>query len=240
MIMRTVLITGGTRGIGRQTAKLFKEKGFNVIANYLQNDRAAQIAESELGIQQYKCDVSDYDAVMKMYRDLKNKYGFIDTLVNNAGINHYKMFTDETVEDYNNVMDTNLRGAFNCCKAFCSDMISNKFGRIINVTSMWGQVGASMEVLYSVSKAGLIGLTKALAKELAPSKITVNAVSPGLIETEMNGNLSKSDIDAIVEETPCCRIGQADDVACAIYHLADASSSFITGQVIGINGGLIM
>ena len=164
----------------------------------------------------------------------------MDILVNNAGISHQGLITETDEIDYDKIIDVNLKGVFNCCKSVTPVMVNQKFGKIINISSMWGQVGASCEVAYSAAKAGVIGLTKALAKELAPSGITVNAIAPGLIETGMNANLTIEEITDFVNEIPLARIGSADEVAAAIYFLASENADYITGQVLGINGGYVI
>ena len=164
----------------------------------------------------------------------------VDILINNAGISEQKLFTDITDDDWNNMLSVNLTGCFNCCRAASKYMINQKYGSIINVSSMWGIAGASCEVHYSASKSGIIGLTKALAKELGPSNIRVNCVAPGVINTEMNQHLNKDDLSELINSTPLCRIGDPIDVAEAIMFLASDKSSFITGQTLSVDGGFIL
>ena len=168
------------------------------------------------------------------------EYGFIDTLVNNAGIAQQKLFTDLTDEDWQAMIDVNLGGTFRTCRAALPEMIRQKRGTIINISSMWGQVGASCEVAYSAAKAGVIGLTKALAKEVAPSGITVNCIAPGAIRTPMLDCFTEEDLAALAEETPVGRIGTPEDVAAACVFLASDGARFITGQVLGVNGGFVI
>ncbi len=243
--MRTVLITGASRGIGAQTARLFAQNGYRVIINYNQSEKAAKELFNELKatkseIYIIKADVSKTNEVTSMFADITHQFGGVDILVNNAGIAQTKLFTDITDEDWDSMIATNLSSAFYCCRAALPYMIKNHCGRIINLSSMWGQVGGSCEVHYSAAKAGIIGLTKALAMEEGLSGITVNCVAPGVIKTDMTSNLSKNDFKALSEETPTGTIGTPEDIARTILFLADEKSSFITGQVIGVNGGFVV
>ena len=175
-----------------------------------------------------------------MVKETLYKFGSLDILVNNAGVAYQGLITDTDEIDFDRIIDTNLKGTFNCCKAVTSSMVNKGSGKIINISSMWGQVGASCEVAYSASKAGIIGLTKALAKELAPSGITVNCIAPGLIETSMNSNLTVEELAEFVETIPLGRMGSADEIAEAIEFLASDKADYITGQVLGINGGYVI
>lgn len=237
--MRNVLITGGSRGIGAECVKRFAENGDKVYFMYLKNESRAAELEKKYGAVAIRCDVSLRTDV-KAAADKILSIGNIDVIVNNAGISQIKMFQDITEADWDRMFDVNVKGIYNVIQSFLPSMIHRKYGRIINISSMWGEVGGSCEVHYSASKAAVIGLTKALAKELAPSGITVNCVTPGVIDTEMNAHLSKEDLDDLCEETPVCRIGTAKDVASAVQYLADDSSSFVTGTVLPVNGGIIM
>ena len=240
---KTVLITGGTRGIGAACAHKFYTAGYNIALVYASDDAAAQKFVSDKDMSRVvliKADVSDYAAMQSAADAITKKFGDIDVLVNNAGIACQKMMNDITEADWDRMFDVNVKGCFNCVKAVMDGMIHNKWGRIINISSMWGQVGASCEVHYSAAKAAVIGFTKALAKELAPSGITVNCVAPGVIDTDMNKILDSETIDALAEETPVGRIGSGDDVAEAVMFLAGEGSSFVTGQVLGVNGGMIV
>lgn len=237
--MRNVLITGGSRGIGAECVKRFAENGDKVYFMYLKNESRAAELEKKYGAVAIRCDVSSRTDV-KAVADKILSIGNIDVIVNNAGISQIKMFQDITEADWDRMFDVNVKGIYNVIQSFLPSMIHRKYGRIINISSMWGEVGGSCEVHYSASKAAVIGLTKALAKELAPSGITVNCVTPGVIDTEMNAHLSKEDLDDLCEETPVCRIGTAKDVASAVQYLADDSSSFVTGTVLPVNGGIIM
>ncbi len=243
--MDTVLITGASRGIGRETAILFARSGYNVLANYnnskAQAEELLSILRSEgLSIEIFKADVSNRGEVDAMVDFCASRFGRIDVLVNNAGVSEIKVFGDISERDWDRVVDVNLKGVFNCCQAVLPYMLRQKRGRIINVSSIWGLTGASCEVHYSAAKAGVIGLTRALAKELGPSNINVNCVAPGIIETEMNSGLGEDVCMALREETPLMRFGTAQDVARTILFLASDSASFYTGQVLSPNGGFVI
>lgn len=242
---KTVLITGASRGIGRAAAVTFAQNGYNVAINYNKSSEAAEKLCSEL--KQYgvkaialQSDVADKSAVDKMVKRIEAELEKITVLVNNAGIAEQALFSDITEEMWNRMFDVNVKGAYNCTQAVLPHMIHNKYGRIINVSSMWGISGASCEVHYSASKAALIGFTKSLAKEVGLSGITVNCVAPGVIATEMNGHLSEEIIEELKNETPLNRIGTPEDVAEAIFFLASDKASFITGQVLSVDGGFIV
>ncbi len=239
---KTVLITGAASGIGAATAILFAEKGYKVALNYNSSSAAANMLCSTLS-EQYdvmtvKADISKFNEVEAMVASVRAKFGKIDILVNNAGISQQKLFNNISPDDWNRMISVNLTGAYNCSRAVINGMINRKYGAIVNVSSIWGETGGSCEVHYSAAKAGLIGLTKSLAKEVGPSGIRVNCVTPGVIATNMNSHLSVEDLNALAEETPLCRLGTAEEVARAIYFLCSDDASFITGQVLGVNGGL--
>lgn len=240
--MKTVLITGASRGIGAAIAEAFAEAGYFPIINYTKNNSAAQALSQKIqdkfNIKSlvYKCDVSDSEAVRKMFGEI----GEIDVLVNNAGISQQKLFTDITDEDWRKMMSVNLDGVFYCSREALKGMIKRKSGSIINVSSMWGEVGASCEVHYSASKSAVIGLTKALAKEVAPSNIRVNCIAPGVIDTDMMKDFDDETRNALVEETPLLRLGKPEDIANAAVFLASEKASFITGQTLSVNGGFVI
>ena len=243
--MRNVLITGASRGIGAETARIFAKNGDRVFINYNRSENAARSLQSELSACGYdtvlaKADVSNSKEVNEMFDNILHEYGGIDVLVNNAGISQIKLFTDITDDDWNTMLSVNLSGVFYCCRAALPYMIKKQHGRIINISSMWGQVGGSCEVHYSAAKAGIIGLTKALAMEEGLSGITVNCIAPGVIATEMNSHLSEQDISALKDETPTGTIGTPSDVANAVFFLASENASFITGQTLGVNGGFVV
>jgi 3-oxoacyl-[acyl-carrier protein] reductase len=237
---KTVLITGGSRGIGKCAVESFTKEGYNVAFTYLNSEEKALNTATGCGAFAIKCDVSKSDEVNKTVNTVIEKYGKIDVLINNAGIDEFCLFTDITDEKWHKMIDTNLSGVFYTTRAVLKDMIKNQNGSIINVSSMWGEVGASCEVHYSVSKAGVIGLTKALAKEVGPSNIRVNCVTPGVIDTDMNAHLSKDDMEQLKYDTPLGKIGKCEDVCNTLLFLASEKSSFITGQIFGVNGGYVI
>lgn len=242
---KTVIITGASRGIGAAAAKLFAENNYNVVINYNNSEKKAFALLNELkdrgfNAVAFKADVTDREAVKRLVEYTIRIYGGIDVLVNNAGVAQQKLFGDITMSDYNNIMDINFRGVFNFCQLVLPYMINMKKGKIINISSIWGITGASCEVLYSASKAAVIGFTKALAKELGPSNIQVNCIAPGVIDTEMNANLTESDRESLIEETPLMRFGKASDIAESILFLASEKADFITGQILSPNGGFVI
>ncbi|MEG0167205.1 MAG: SDR family NAD(P)-dependent oxidoreductase [Ruthenibacterium sp.] len=242
---KTVMITGASRGIGAACASAFGKGGYRVALCYhTQCEKAqavADVIEKNGGTAKvFAIDVADSNSVAAAFDAITNTFGAPDILINNAGIAQQKLFTDITEAEWDTMMNTNAKGAFLCCKAALPHMIRQKWGRIVNISSMWGQVGASCEVHYSAAKAAVIGLTKALAKEEAPSGITVNCVAPGVIETDMMAAFSAEDKAALAAETPLERLGSAEDIAGATAFLASDAAAFITGQVIGVNGGLVI
>ncbi len=243
--MKNVLITGATGDIGIAITKAFAEKGYNIALHTFSNVEAAKdyvyALEEGFGVKAtyVQADVSKEAEVKSMFDKLQKEFGGIDILVNNAGVSLVSMLCDTTVEDWDRVMDINLKGAFLCSKEAIKSMVHNKWGRIVNISSVWGNAGASCEVAYSASKAGLVGFTKALAKELAPSGITVNAVSPGLIDTKMNSHLTYDDINELCDEIPMGRMGTPEEVAHTVLFLASDEASYITAQNITVDGGWI-
>ena len=231
--MKTVLITGASGDIGREIVKNFAANGYYVLAIY----NHVKVAPLK-GIEFFKCNLADSDEIDEVIPQIIEKYEHIDCLVNCAGVAQYKQIQDVTGEDFDFVINSNLKSAVLVTKYVAKNMISNKCGRIINISSMWGKVGASVEALYSASKGALNTLTLSLAKELAPSGITVNAVCPGLIDTKMNSNLTEADKQALVDDTPLGRIGLPKDVANAVEFFASDKASFITGQLLSVDGGL--
>ncbi len=238
--MKTVLITGGSRGIGAETVRQFANKGYHVAFTYLKSEEKATNLAKEYNALAIYCDASKSEDVNKAVSKVEKEFGGVDILINNAGVDEFALFTDITDEMWHRMIDTNLSSAFYASRAVLPNMINKKDGVIINISSMWGEVGASCEVHYSASKAGMIGLTKALAKEVGPSGIRVNCITPGVIDTDMNKNLSKEDIEQLKLDTPLGKIGKTEDVANAILFLCSDNAKFITGQVLGVNGGYII
>lgn len=243
--MKTVFITGASRGIGRACALMFALNGYAVLANYCKDDEKAQSLKSEIekngGVcELYKFDVSEAQRAEKAFAHAIEKYGKIDVLINNAGISSYCLFDEISETQWQKMFDVNVKGAYNAARFAVRSMLHFHSGRIINISSVWGIVGSSMEVHYSASKAALIGFTKALAKEVGPSGITVNCIAPGVIETDMNSVHSPETLETLKDETPLMRIGKPDDVAALALFLAGDEASFITGQVIAVDGGFAL
>lgn len=236
--MKTALVTGASGGIGSEIATELANKGFRVIVHSNTNFDSAKKIADEIGSVAYSCDISDEVAVCDMIDSIEELYGGVDVLVNNAGIALQKMLCDTTQEDWDRIFSVNMKGMFLVTKYAMDSMVKNKFGRIINISSIWGETGGSCEVAYSASKAGVIGFTKALAKELSLSGITVNCITPGVIDTKMNAHLSKEDMKNLADEIPVGRVGKPAEVASLVSYLASDESSYITGQVIGVNGGM--
>lgn len=238
----TVLISGGDRGIGAATVRLFWQLGYRTAFFYHTNEAAARALVNELGSDcvAVRCDVADRDACEAAWKVVQRTMGDPDVLICNAGIAQQKLFTDITEEDWQRMIGVDLTGVFHLCQIALPAMIRKKYGRILTVSSMWGQTGGSCEVHYSAAKAGVIGLTKALAKEEGPSGITVNCVAPGVVETDMMNTFTPEDKAALAEETPVQRLGTPQEIAQALAFLADEKSGFITGQVFGVNGGLVI
>ena len=236
--MKTVLISGGSRGIGAALVKGLAAQGYRVAFLYHKSKDAAAAVAAQSGAAAICCDVADPDAVRRAVCEAREALGSsINALISNAGVSHIGLSRDLSDAEWRRILDTNLSGAMYLAREVQGDMIANGGGRILHIGSMWGKVGASCEVAYSASKAGLRGLTMALAKELGPSHITVNCIEPGLIDTEMNKALDEQTRAALIEETPLCRIGTPDDVlAAALFFLSDAAG-FVTGQCLGVDGG---
>ena len=237
---KVVIVTGASRGIGREIAKSLALKGYQIIANYNKSEKQIlelkeELEKENIKIDIFKADVSKRNEAQKLVESTINKYGKIDILINNAGISQIKEFTQITDEDWNNMINTNLNSVFYMTQEACKNMIHNKNGCIINISSIWGVLGASCEVHYSVSKAGIDAMTKSLAKEMGPSNIRINSIAPGIINTEINRNLSEEEISNIKEEIPLEKIGKAKDIEKCIEWLIE--DEYTTGQVISINGG---
>ena len=237
---KTVIVTGGSRGIGASIVTLLAREGYNVVLNYNKSEEIAKKMKEELtnsgySVEIFKADVSKREEAKKLVEFTLNKFQNIDILVNNAGISQTKLFTDITDEDWNNMINTNLNSVFYMSQEVLKNMIHNKRGCIINISSIWGIVGSSCEVHYSVAKAGVDAMTKALAKELGPSNIRVNSIAPGIIDTDMNKYLTDKEIVEIEEEIPLGKIGKVQDIAKCVKWLVE--DEYTTGQVISINGG---
>ena len=237
---KVAFVTGGAKGIGSAIVKRLVNDGYKVAFTYNNSEENAKALESELGenCKAYKLDITDSTAVNEVIADVEKKFGEIFLLVNNAGIAEQMLFTDITDEMWNKMLETNLSGAFYCSRAVLKYMINRKCGKIINISSIWGETGGSCEVHYSASKAGLIGMTKALAKEVGLSGITVNCVSPGVILTDMTSRFDEETMNELKGETPLNKIGTPEDVAGAVSFLASKDADFITGQDLAVNGGM--
>ena len=238
--MKVALITGGSRGIGRAMVELFSEAGYRVAFTYKSSHTAAEELAARTGALAIMADSSILADVERAVKTVEETLGNVDILVNNAAVSSFSLFTDLTIEDWRASFATNVDGAFLYSKLVLSSMIRNHSGRIINISSMWGEVGSSCEVHYSATKAALIGMTKALAKEVGPSGITVNCIAPGVIDTDMNAALSDDDLSTLKEQTPLMRIGTPREVAAAALFLAGDDAAFITGAVLNVNGGLVV
>lgn len=237
---KVAFVTGGAKGIGSAIVKRFIKDGYKVAFTYNNSEDKAQALINELGenCKAYKLDVTDSNAVNTVIADVENTFGEIFVLVNNAGVAEQSLFTDITDDMWHKMIETNLSGAFYCSRAVLKFMINRKYGKIINISSIWGETGGSCEVHYSASKAGLIGMIKALAKEVGLSGITVNCVSPGVILTDMTSHFDEDTMNELKEETPLNKIGTPEDVAGAVSFLASPDSDFITGQDLAVNGGM--
>lgn len=238
---KTAVITGASRGIGAATARALSAAGWRVAVCYCRHREAAEALCAELnGALPFFLDVAEEQSVQECFAKVRGALGPVDTLVNNAGIAQQKLFSDLSADDWDTMFRVDVRGAFLCCRAVLPDMLHAKRGRIVNIASMWGQTGGSCEVHYSAAKAALIGLTRALAKEEGPSGITVNCVSPGVIQTDMMASFSEEDKKNLADDTPLCRLGTPEEVAQAVLWLASDAASFVTGQVLGVNGGFVI
>lgn len=238
--MKTALITGGTKGIGKAIALEFLKQGYEVVLNYHSDEQSALATQEEFNMLGYcpvlmRADVSDATEVNQMFREFFGIYDKLDVLVNNAGISLVRVLQETSQSEWDKLFAVNVKGTFLCCRAVADRMIGNGGGCIINISSVWGEVGASCEVAYSATKGAVIAFTKALSKELAPSKVRVNCVSPGVIDTDMNSHLTGEEIEQLIAEIPAGRIGYPEDVAKACAYLAEAD--YVTGKVLSVGGG---
>lgn len=245
MTKKTALVTGASRGIGKAIAQAFAKNNYNVVINYNNSEKEAQELKKSLAsegccVEIFKADVGNYAEAKALVDFCIEKFKTVDVLVNNAGVSSIKLFTDITPEEWDNIVKTNLTGVFNCTQCALKYMIPNHDGNIINISSMWGVTGASCEVHYSATKAGVIGLTKALAKEVGLSGIRVNCIAPGVIMTDMMSSFSQSELDDIKEDIPLHKFGTPEDVANTVLFISSDKASFITGQVFNVNGGQVI
>lgn len=242
---KVALVTGASRGIGKAIAMQLASDGYSVILNYNKSEEAALSLEKKLldkgfNAKAIQADVAIFSEAEKLVEESIKHFGTIDLLVNNCGISEQKLFDTITEQEWDNMINVNLKSTFNCSRHVVPIMLRKHEGNIINISSIWGIVGASCEVHYSASKAAIIGFTKALAKELGPSKIRVNCIAPGVIETDMLNNFSESDLAELSEQTPLNRLGLPKDIANVVSFLASDKADFITGEIIGVNGGFIV
>lgn len=238
---KTVLVTGSSRGIGKAIALKFAEEGYDVVINCAHSEEELLTTKKEIEAFQVSCmaflgDIGNYKVTQELFRQIKQQHRSLDVLVNNAGVSYIGLFTDMSPEDWNHVITTNLTSVYNCSSLAIPDMVQKKSGKIINISSVWGNTGASCEVAYSASKGGMNSLTRALAKELAPSNIQVNAIACGAIDTEMNCFLSEEERMSLIDEIPANRFGKVEEVAELTYLLA-CKNEYLTGQIISLDGG---
>lgn len=238
--MKTVLVNGGSRGIGAEVVRLFAGRGYRVAFTYLHSREAADALSRETGALALRADSGKEAEVLSAVRETERLLGGVEILVNSAAVSSFSLFTELTAEEWGRHFAVNVNGPFFYTRAVLPGMIAKKWGRVINISSMWGTAGASCEVHYSATKAALDGMTRALAREVGPSGITVNAVAPGVIDTDMNAALTEEDRRRLCDETPLCRIGTAREVAETVCFLAGEGAAFITGQVVGVNGGFVI
>lgn len=237
---KVVLVTGGSRGIGAAVCKKFAAEGYLVAVNYEKSREKAEALAEEIGGMAFCADVSDEKAVNAMFDAVEKQWGPVDVLINNAGISVTGLFQDCDEETWRRLFGVNVGGVFHCTKRALGGMLQKQSGAIVNLSSIWGVTGGSCECHYSATKAAVIGYTKALAKELGPSHIRVNAIAPGAVDTDMNAHMTKEDWEAFLEETPLGTVGQPEEIADAVFFLASEKASFITGAVLNVNGGSVI
>ena len=238
--MNTVLITGGSRGIGAEMVRLFAQKGWRAAFTYLHSEEKALALSRETGALAVRCHAGSEEETERMAKEILHSFGHLDALICNAGISYTGLLQEMPVQKWDELFNVHVRGAFLTSRSFLPGMISRQSGCILYMSSMWGQVGASCEAAYSACKAALIGLARALAKEVGPSGVRVNCICPGVIQTDMLKEYSENDLDALKQETPLMRLGTPSDIAkAAFFHCSD-EASFITGQALGVNGGFVI
>lgn len=240
--MKKVLVTGGAKGIGAACCRAFSNLGYFVLINYFKSKKEAEKLKEEIikngGVCEiFSADLTNFEEAEEMFLKIEKEFGFVDVLINNAAVSQYKLFSESSLKDWKNVFNVNLFAMFFCTKKVLASMIKQKRGKIINISSIWGEVGASFEVVYSSSKAAVIGFTKALAKEVALSGINVNCIAPGVIKTEMLKELNEKELNELIKKIPSEKIGVPEDVANAALFLADEKSSYINGEVLNVGGG---
>ena len=240
----TVLVTGSSRGIGKAIAQKFASENFNVVINCKNSidklkELELELSKTNQNILAYQCDVSDYDKTKEMFDEIEKKFGGVDILVNNAGISYIGLFNEMSPDDWNTIVNTNLKSVYNCTHLALPYMIHNKNGSVINISSVWGNVGASCEVIYSSTKGAINSFTKALAKELGPSNIRINAIACGAIETEMNAFLTEDEKQALVDEISMMRFGKPEEVADMAFYISSEKANYLTGQIISLDGAWI-
>ena len=247
MSKKTVLVTGASRGIGKAIAVKFAKKGYRVVINCVNPSHEDMLAQVKRDIESYQVpclaclgDVGNFQECREIFEKIQKMFGSLDVLVNNAGISYIGLLQDMKPEDWDRIVRTNLTSVFNCCRLAIPDMVKNQCGKIINISSVWGSAGASCEVAYSATKGGINAFTKALAKEVAPSGITVNCVAPGVIATDMTTSLGDDTLNALREDTPLLRLGTPEDIAQSMLFLASPAADFITGQILAPNGGMVI
>ncbi len=238
--MGTVLVTGGSRGIGKAICEKFAAEGYTVAVNFEKSEAAAKELAEKIGGKAYKADVSNYAEVSAMFDKIESELGEVEILINNAGISTFGLFQDCSDEEWERIFGVNVKGVFNCSKRAVGNMLKKQKGSIVNISSIWGVTGASCESHYSATKAAIIGYTKALAKELGPSKIRVNCVAPGAVETEMNARFTPEDMQAVAEEAALGYIAKPCEIAEAVFFAAGEKASYMTGAVLNVNGGSVI
>ena len=237
---KVVLVTGGSRGIGKAICEKFAAEGYSVAVNYEKSEEKAKALAEKIGGKAFCADVSDYNAVSAMFDEIEKEMGEVSVLINNAAISTFGLFQDCSDEEWERIFGVNVKGVFNCSKRAVGNMLKNQSGSIVNISSIWGVTGGSCECHYSATKAAVIGYTKAMAKELGPSGIRVNCVAPGAVDTEMNARFSKEDLEAVAEESALGYIGKPEEIAEAVFFAASEKASYMTGAVLNINGGSVI